>query len=85
VVAWGERVRQSSKTVAPIAAIGFARVLADGSVGERGTIEVAADALVDAACDARDCYVAALLRPTGEDDGKPEAVRVFPLRSGPRR
>ncbi len=81
VVAWGERIRQVGKSVAPVAAVGFARIRADGTVMDRGVIDLSADAVVDASCDAHDCYVAALLRPNGDDDQKPEAVRVFPLRS----
>jgi len=84
VVAWGERVRQAGKTIAPVAGVGFARILADGTVVDRGVIDVSADGVVDASCDAHDCYVAALMRPAGEDDRNPESVRVFPLRGSKR-
>ena len=79
VVAWGERVRQAGKTTAPIAGVGFARLHADGTVGEHGTISLMADGVTDASCDAHDCYAAALIRPTGDDDTKPEAVRIVKL------
>ncbi len=85
VVAWGERIRQAGKSVAPVAAVGFARIRADGTVTDRGVIDLSADAVVDASCDAHECYAAALLRPAGDDDQKPEAVRVFPLRSSQTR
>lgn len=85
IVAWGERIRQVGKSAAPVAAVGFARIRADGTVADRGIIDLSADAVVDASCDAHDCYAAALLRPAGDDDQKPEAVRVFPLRSSQTR
>lgn len=84
VVAWGERVRQTGKSVAPVAGVGFARIRADGTVADRGVIDVSADGVVDASCDAKDCYAAALVRPPGVDDRNPESVRVFPLRSPTR-
>jgi hypothetical protein len=83
VVAWGERVRQAGKAMAPVAGVGFARIRADGTVSDRGTIALSADGVVDAACDAHDCYAAALIRPAGDDDAKPEAVRVVKLATSP--
>jgi hypothetical protein len=71
-VAWVERSARAGATGAPIR--GFAYRLA----GAPEAVHVAqpADSIVEAGCDARACYAAALVRDDHTDGMTPEAVRV---------
>jgi hypothetical protein len=74
-VGWIERTaRPSGSTAAPIAGASF-RLLTPGGMQSR-RIEQAADALVDAGCDAKGCSLAALVRPAEADGMQPESLRA---------
>jgi hypothetical protein len=72
-VAWVERTARAGAPGAPI------RGLAYRFAGASETVHIAqpADALVEAGCDARACYAAALVRDEAMDGMTPEAVRVL--------
>jgi hypothetical protein len=92
VVAWVERAASLSAKAPPIAGVAL-RALS-GDAGTLARIELAADAVADAGCDESGCFLAALVRPTGQgpeaddagataratgNDGmQPEAIRVVP-------
>jgi hypothetical protein len=79
-VAWVERVPVAGKPKAPIVALAHAFVPATGPAQPVKRIEVAADALVDAGCDADRCYAAALERKPGTDGMVPGPIRVLRYR-----
>lgn len=79
-VAWVERVPALGQARAPIVALAHALVPAAGAAGPAQRIDVAADALVDAGCDAERCYAAALERKAGTDGMVPGPVRVLRYR-----
>lgn len=77
-LAWVERVPVKGKSQAPIAALAHRRVPAAGALaGDLSRIDVAADALVDAGCDADRCYAVALTRRPGADVMVPGTARVL--------
>lgn len=77
-VGWVERVPVRGKSQAPIAALAHRRVPATGALsGELERIEVSADALVDAGCDAERCYAVALARRPGADLMVPGFAKVL--------
>lgn len=75
-VGWIERTAKGAATAAPIAGASF-RLMTAGGVQSR-RIDQAADALVDAGCDAKGCSLAALVRPSDADGMQPEALRAIP-------
>jgi hypothetical protein len=79
-VAWVERLPTAGKAKAPIVALAHAFVPANGGAQAVKRIEVAADALVDAGCDAERCYAAALERKAGTDGMAPGPIRVLRYR-----
>lgn len=76
-VAWVERVPVAGKPKAPIVALAHAFVPASGVAQTAKRIDVAADALVDAGCDAARCYAAALERKAGTDGMAPGPIKVL--------
>jgi hypothetical protein len=74
VVGWVERASRPSKTSAPIAGLAYRRI---GEGGATARIAQPADAIADAGCDAERCYAVALVRESGSDGMKPEAIRVI--------
>jgi len=77
-VAWVERVPVIGKTHAPIAGLVHRRIPATGPLtAPLGRIDQAADALVDAGCDAERCYAVALARKPGADVMVPGFARVL--------
>jgi hypothetical protein len=72
-MAWVERSARAGAVGAPI------RGLAYRFVGGTDTVRVAqaADSIVEAGCDARACYAAALVREDASDGMTPESVRVM--------
>jgi hypothetical protein len=79
-VAWVERVAAAGKPKASIVALAHAFVPANGSAQTVTRIDVAADALVDAGCDADRCYAAALERKAGTDGMVPGPIKVLRYR-----
>lgn len=79
-VAWVERVPALGKPRAPIVALAHALVPLAGATASAERIDVSADALVDAGCDAERCYAAALERKAGTDGMVPGPVRVLRYR-----
>lgn len=79
-VAWVERIPVAGNPKAPIAALAHAFVPASGVAQTVKRIDVAADALVDAGCDAERCYAAALERWPGTDGMVPGPVKVLRYR-----
>lgn len=79
-VAWVERVPALGQARASIVALAHALVPPAGAAPTAQRVEVAADALVDAGCDADRCYAAALERPPGTDGMVPGPVRVLRYR-----
>jgi hypothetical protein len=79
-VAWVERVPAAGKPKAPIVALAHAFAPASGSAQTVKRIEVSADALVDAGCDADRCYAAALERKVGTDGMVPGPIKVLRYR-----
>jgi hypothetical protein len=79
-VAWVERVSAAGKPKAPIVALAHAFVPAAAAAQTVRRIEVAADALVDAGCDAERCYAAALERRIGTDGMVPGPIKVLRYR-----
>lgn len=77
-VGWVERAPVKGKSQAPIASLAHRRVPASGALtGEIARIDVSADALVDAGCDADRCYAVALARKPGADVMVPGFARVL--------
>jgi hypothetical protein len=76
VIAWVERTTNLEAGGAPIVGVAL-RTIVGGAV-RASRIDLAADAVVDAGCDDRACFVAALVRPPGGDGMSPEAVRLIP-------
>jgi hypothetical protein len=79
-IAWVERVPAAGKPRAPIVALAHAFVPPSGGAQPVQRIDVAADALVDAGCDAERCYAAALERKVGTDGMAPGPIRVLRYR-----
>lgn len=79
-VAWVERVPVAGKPKAPIVALAHAFVPSTGPAQTVKRIDVAADALVDAGCDADRCYAVALERKPGTDGMVPGPVKVLRYR-----
>ncbi len=75
-VGWVERGTKLAKTAAPITGVALRTWSASGPVKKH--VDLAADAVADAGCDASGCSFAALMRPEGGDGMSPEAVKVFP-------
>jgi hypothetical protein len=73
-IGWIERTAKGAATSAPIAGASFRLITAGGVQSRR--IEQAADALVDAGCDAKGCSLAALVRPADADGMQPESLRA---------
>jgi hypothetical protein len=79
-VAWVERISVAGKPKAPIVALAHAFVPSGGPAQTVKRIDVSADALVDAGCDAERCYAAALERRPGSDGMAPGPIRVLRYR-----
>jgi hypothetical protein len=79
-VAWVERISVAGKPMAPIVALAHAFVPSGGPAQTVKRIDVSADALVDAGCDAERCYAAALERRPGADGMAPGPIRVLRYR-----
>jgi hypothetical protein len=75
-VAWPERAGAGGRARAPIIGLAHARV-APGAAPTLGQAEQPSDALVDAGCDATQCYAVALVRPEGADGMAPGIARVI--------
>jgi hypothetical protein len=73
-VAWVERAGSSAAGSAPVRAIEV-RVLASAARASR--IALSADAVADEGCDQDGCFVAALVRPPGDDATRPERIAVL--------
>ncbi len=77
-VGWVERAPVKGKSQAPIAALAHVRVPVKGATKDALTrIDLSADALVDAGCDAERCYAVALARRPGTDVMVPGFARVL--------
>lgn len=76
-VAWVERVPTAGQARPPIAALAHAAVLPDAPPHPLARIDVDADALADAGCDATHCWAAALVRSPGMDAMVPGPIRVL--------
>ncbi len=76
VVAWVERATRLASDAAPIVGVALRR-FSEGTV-RASQIELAADAVVDAGCDERACFLAALLRPQDNDGMAAAPVRLIP-------
>ncbi len=76
-VAWVERVPTAGKARPPIAALAHALVPVEGTAKGVARIDVEADALADAGCDATQCYAAALVRNPGTDGMVPGPITVL--------
>ncbi len=76
-VAWVERVPTAGLARPPIAALAHAAVLPDAPPHPLARIDVEADALADAGCDATHCWAAALVRSPGMDAMVPGPIRVL--------
>ena len=70
----------AGKAKAPIVALAHAFIPPNGAAQTAKRIEVAADALVDAGCDAECCYAAALERKVGTDGMVPGPIKVLRYR-----
>ena len=79
-IAWVERVPTAGKAKAPIVALSHEFIPPNGAAQTAKRIEVAADALVDAGCDAERCYAAALERKVGTDGMVPGPIKVLRYR-----
>jgi len=76
VAAWPERAPRDGGSSAPVTGLAF--VTLDGDRPSDVTrLPIAADAMVDAGCDAAACYAVALTRPEGTDGMAPGAARVL--------
>jgi hypothetical protein len=76
VVAWVERTTKLASGGPPIVGVAL-RTIAAGSV-RASQIDLAADAVADAGCDDRGCFVAALVRAPDGDGMQPSAIRLIP-------
>jgi hypothetical protein len=76
VVAWVERATKLSPDAAPITGVALRAIAAGGVRASR--IDVAADAVVDAGCDDRGCFLAALVRSPDSDGMTPAPIRLIP-------
>jgi hypothetical protein len=76
-VSWVERVPTVGRARPPIAALAHVAVPLDGAPRAALRVEVEADALADAGCDAQQCVAAALVRQSGMDAMVPGLVRVL--------
>jgi hypothetical protein len=74
LVSWAERASRPEKTSPPITGLAF-RALDEGATTVR--IAQAADALADAGCNETHCYAVALVRETGADGMKPDAMKIL--------
>jgi hypothetical protein len=77
VIAWVEHTSATGKARAPISGVAHVLVTASGAAPTLERIEEAAEALVDAGCDATHCYAAALVR---EAETNRSNVRVLRYR-----
>jgi hypothetical protein len=75
VIAWVERAAKLD-AAAPVVGVALRRIT--GDTVRASQIDVAADAVVDAGCDERACFVAALLRPADTDGSLPAPIRLIP-------
>jgi hypothetical protein len=75
VVSWVERRARASADTAPISALAYRVIRADGV--RSGTIDQPADAVAEAGCDGRGCAAAALVRAAGADAMQPSAIRML--------
>jgi hypothetical protein len=75
LVAWGERRSQPAPGAAPIEHLAYRA--ASGASAATSRLDLQADALVDAGCDATGCFVAALLRLPGSDVMQPGPIAGF--------
>jgi hypothetical protein len=76
LVAWVERATKLAVGSAPV--VGVALRAVSGGVVRASRIDLAADAVVDAGCDDRACFVAALLRAPDSDGMIPASIRLIP-------
>ncbi|MBS2018943.1 MAG: hypothetical protein JST00_39115 [Deltaproteobacteria bacterium] len=77
-VGWVERAPVRGKSQAPVVALAHRSVPAAGDLAvPLARIDVSADALVDAGCDAERCYAVALARRPGADVMVPGFARVL--------
>jgi hypothetical protein len=74
-VGWVERGTKLAKSAPPITGVALRTWSAAGPAKKH--VDLSADAVADAGCDASGCSFAALVRPEGGDGMSPEAVRVF--------
>lgn len=79
-IAWVERVPVAGKPKAPIVSLAHAFIPPSGAAQTVKRIDVAADAVVDAGCDAERCYAAALERKAGTDGMLPGPIKVLRYR-----
>ncbi len=75
-IAWVERVAEVDTHAPPITGVAL-RTIRDGAV-QASRIDLAADAVVDAGCDSRACFLAALERVPDGDGMQPGPVRLIP-------
>jgi len=75
VVAWVERGATLAPGAPPIAGVGFRVMRPDATAA--GRVDLKADVVADAGCNASGCAVAALLRPPDTDGKQPGPIRVF--------
>jgi hypothetical protein len=76
VVAWVERSTKLAPDAAPVVGVAL-RAIRGGAVSA-SRIDLAADAVLDAGCDERGCFLAALVRSPGSDGMSPEPIRLIP-------
>jgi hypothetical protein len=72
VVAWSHRRSRPASSMAPIDSLVYRTFSSDGP--REGRLDIEADALVDAGCDAAACFAAALTRAPDNDGGRPEPI-----------
>ena len=78
VVAWAHRKAKRPATAAPIDGLVYRVLASDRSTPlTMATIDVQAEALVDAGCDDTGCFAAALVRGADADGGGPEPIVVL--------
>lgn len=76
-VSWVERVPTAGRARPPIAALAHVSVPHEGAPRPLLRVDLEADALADAGCDASGCVAAALLRQEGMDAMVPGPIRVI--------
>jgi hypothetical protein len=76
VVAWVERATKLAAEAAPVVGVALRAFKAGGVSASR--IDLAADAVVDAGCDERGCFLAALVRSPDSDGMIPGPIRLIP-------